>query len=183
MSQNCSKPPRTIGIALAIILTTLLYTVAPLGFVGFTYTLQSRMRANAVIVGTGTLDLPGGTVGFSSVSAFELGAWSGLALIFLLIAILAWRGNGGHIRYIFMAAIVLMPTLYGGLWAYRRYSDAQSLAASGAMVSGSGTPIICSTTLIFPLFLTLYVVWYMSRGPARAFYRGYYLSRDETSQN
>ena len=29
---------------------------------------------------------------------------------------------------------------------------------------------------ILELFVLVYVVWYMNRGPARAFYRGYYLT-------
>jgi hypothetical protein len=43
---------------------------------------------------------------------------------------------------------------------------------SGAAIAQT----LLSGRLIFSLLLALYVVWYMNRGPARAYYRGYYLT-------
>jgi hypothetical protein len=36
-----------------------------------------------------------------------------------------------------------------------------------------------SGEVLLMLLVALYVVWYMNRAPARAFYRGYYLKREE----
>ena len=183
MIQQQPKPPRTLGIALAIMLSTLFYTVLPLVFVGFTYSLKHRMQSSGIMIGSGDVEIPGGSVGFMSITNVELGLWAGFALIFMFIAILAWRGGHTRIRYLFVATVVLVPLAYGALWGYRGYTDAKYLAESGAILPGAGLPGICSSVVSLPILLTLYTVWYMNRGPARAFYRGHYLSREDNTPN
>jgi hypothetical protein len=183
MRQNSDKPPRTLGIALAIVLASLFYTVIPLGFVGFTYALQAQMRDTGIAVGIGDVEIPGGSVGFASISRVELILWTITAIAFLIVAILAWRGQGTQIRFVFLGAVIVAPLAYWGLWAFRSYRDQQYLAETGAIIAGTGLPGICSSAFALPILVTLYIMWYMNRGPARAFYRGYYLERNDDQLN
>jgi hypothetical protein len=179
MPNNSPTPQRTLGISLAILLSVVVYTVLPLIFVTFTLILQSRIRRTNITVGVNDPMVIGGSVGFVSISPIELVLWSLVAVIFLGIALRAWRGKPSTIRYAFMGSVIISPIIYAGLWLFRTYRDNQVIAESGAFASNNPFTAICSSAAILPILITVYVVWYMNRGPARAFYRGYYLDASE----
>jgi hypothetical protein len=178
MTINHQKPPRTIGIALAIIIGALLYTLTPTAIVAFTWTLQRRMADSGVTVGIDPARAMGGSSGFLSVSSTELALWLIGAVIFLIVAVLTWRGRPSSMRFIYVVAVIIMPVYYLSLWFYRTSKDQQLLQEAGALTPQTTFTGLCSTAAIFPALATLYIIWYMNRGPARAFFRGYYLTEN-----
>jgi hypothetical protein len=169
-------PPRTLGIVLAIALGIVLYVLLPFIFVGFTLRLQANTRSSEVIIGGDGTTFIGGGMGFVSVMPWELALWGIGALAFLIVASLTWHGKPPQMRLIYTGAVILMPLWFGGLWMYRTYRDNQFLQQSGAIVPTPPIFSICQGGVVLPiLVVTLYNVWYMNRGPARAFFRGYYL--------
>src|SRR6185369_13422126 len=103
------RPPRPFGVTLAIIASLLLFTVFPLMEVGMLLSVRLHF-ANVTFEGDGPqpfamgadfLGIPDSTIFLQAV----------LALIFLVIAIFAWRGRPSFMRYILMAACAGL-TLY-----------------------------------------------------------------------
>ncbi len=93
-----------------------------------------------------------------------------LALGFFVIAIMAWRGQPPVIRWVFVFSVIILSAGNIGLLL-------SSLAAPSSIETGidSGTEIVRSvatTQLCITVAIPIYVIWYMNRAPARAFYRG-----------
>ena len=104
-----------------------------------------------------------------------------IALIFLVIAFFAWRGRPSFVRYVLMLACAGL-TLFNILNVVVGKLNQQNLVAGISSLDS----ILNSLSLGqfgIGLLVTFYVVWYLNRGPARAFYRGYYLPMpiDDTS--
>ncbi len=101
---------------------------------------------------------------------------------FLVISLLAWRGRPARMRFIMMVMVVglmiynLLFTILPGL------VTAPSFEQGGIGSAMEVGPPLLWSRLFATVLIPLYVVWYMNRGPARAFYRGYYLPFDKHSQ-
>ncbi|MDX2139619.1 MAG: hypothetical protein SF123_16155 [Chloroflexota bacterium] len=177
-----TKPPRTIGITFAILASVCLFSCLPLTQAVILFSLASRS----------TLQFPEpSTVDVEVTPVFQGSSLIGLespqliiqivlAIIFLIIGILAWRGKPPYIRLVFMATVLLLSAgnialLYTSLTALPNLATGFDSAADIARQ-------LNMTYLCVSLAIPMYVVWYMSRGPARAFYRGHYLQAPETSQ-
>lgn len=176
-AMSAARPPRPLGVSLAIITSILLFSVLPLIQVGLVMVVQQHFAS---------LDFPEGgpqpvAVGgdFLGVAPMTLIVQSALALAFLGLAAMTWRGRPGRIRFIFVGTVVLLTIvkiavqLVQALQAQaltQGISSLDSLAAAfGRIQSG------------FEVLVMLYVVWYMNRGPARAFYRGHFLDTPPAS--
>jgi hypothetical protein len=176
-----NKPPRTIGIAFAILASVCLFSCLPLTQAVILYTLASRSTLEfpepSTVEGEMTPVFQGNSlIGLESP---QIVTQTVLAIVFLMIGTLAWRGKPPYIRLVFIAAVLLLSTGNIAL-LYANLTTPPSLEAgfdSGADIARQ----LNITWLCVSLAIPLYVVWYMSRGPARAFYRGYYLKAPDNA--
>ncbi|MCK6577700.1 MAG: hypothetical protein L6Q98_06305 [Anaerolineae bacterium] len=181
MAPPLQKPPRTLGLSLAILASVMLFTLLPLLQVSVFFAVQYRFSQ---------INLPVDPAGEDAAPPIAIGGSAGgipdaalivqiaLGLGYLPLAMLAWRGRPGSIRQIIMAGVVLL-TLTTALMTVVNLSSVPTV--QGGIDSGEDLKrgLLVSRT-IFSALIALYVVWYMNRGPARAFYRGHYLSTPET---
>ncbi len=162
-----AKPGRPLGLSLAIITSALLFSLLPLLQVAILLLLRERLHAVESLEA-------GGVVGsyLTGVSDSRLLLQAGLGLIFFVIALAAWRGRPPAIRLITVIAVLLLTALTIAL----DLSAAQPPAAGEGFDSSAGLAgSLRQARSAISLLVALYVVWYINRGPARAFYRGYYL--------
>jgi hypothetical protein len=171
------KPGRTIGLALAIIISVMLFSLLPLAQVAVFLLLRERSRQIEFLS-------EGGAVG-GNISA-NLSDWTLifqviLGLIFLVIAVLAWRGKPASIRFIFVAAVAVLTilTIAMTLVSINTSQTLQGGLDSSAPLANS----LLRARLVVSALVSLYVIWYVNRGPARAFYRGYYLPEPTEAQS
>jgi hypothetical protein len=152
-------------------LSVIFYTILPLLQVGFTWYLRQRTRNNAMFSVGGSIDTIGGALGFASVTNAELLARAVPALVYLIIAIFAWRGKPGVVRYVMVVSVFVIFFWYSGLTYLQALEDRQVQAYS----SSAFESVLRNSYYISAGLVALYILWYMNRGPARAFYRGHYL--------
>lgn len=173
------KPPRTLGVSLAILASVMLFTVLPLLQVAAPLLIQYRLSQVDLPSpdGTGTVrpvavggELEGGSNG---ATLFQLGT----STLFLVIAIGAWLGRPRWIRGVMLASVLILLTLtvITSIATLNAPPDINSGLDSGQSLTAS----LIYARLAVSGLVTLYVLWYLNRGPARAFYRGYYLQRGE----
>ncbi|MBK9122579.1 MAG: hypothetical protein IPM16_05575 [Chloroflexi bacterium] len=169
-----TKPGRPLGLSLAIILSVGLYVVLPMFQLIVQVGLQERIsQIDSPIVVDGQ-ELTAGASGgsFVLVGESELIVQTVAAGVFLVLAIFAWRGRPRGIRTAFTAAVLL----YAGVTAY---VTARTLLARSDISAGISSAddlvrqLLCGV-LVTTVLIPLYVVWYINRAPARAFYRGTY---------
>ncbi len=165
------KPGRPLGVTLAIVASVMLFTVFPLMIVAMVLLVQSHFQ-NLNFDGS---DLEPIAMGgdFMGVPPASLGIQVILSLVFLVIAIFAWRGRPPFIRYVILVAVLVLTGITFAVTIAENTSPQnlpQGMSSLDSMLrSGS-----CGL-LVLDLLVSLYVAWYLNRGPARAFYRGYYL--------
>jgi hypothetical protein len=179
---KASRPGRPLGVSLAIFASVLLFSVIPLLQVGMILLVERQIqRANPVIpfseegdldpIATGG-DFRGGVADERLILQIALG------IAFLIVAVFAWRGRPAQIRFIFVGAVLLLT----GITMILTFLP----ATTGGGLSGGSLDDLINSVLCRPmaisLLVALYVVWYLNRGPARAFYRGYYLPDPETGE-
>jgi hypothetical protein len=164
------RPPRPFGVTLAIIASLILFTFFPLMEVGIL--ISVRLHFSTVTLSDGPQPIAMG-MDFLGIPDSKLFIQAMVAIIFFIIAFLAWRGRRPFIRYILMLACAGL-TLYNILNVVVGQLSQPNLAAGVSSLDS----ILNSLSLgqfVISLLVTFYVVWYLNRGPARAFYRGYYL--------
>jgi uncharacterized membrane protein (UPF0136 family) len=168
------KPGRTLGLSLAIFASAMLFSILPMLQVAMLLIIHYRFQNT-------DLALPGKAVvnpiaiggSFEGGSDASLIVQVVLGVIFLVIAVCAWRGRPPWIRFVMIAAVVLL-TLVTAAFSITPLLDSPDVGIdSGAALRQT----LLSGRMILSLLVALYVVWYVNRGPARAFYRGYYLSK------
>ena len=169
------KPPRPFGLSLAIFASVMLYSLLPLLQVAMVLIVQLRLRNMELRIPGGDGEIAPLAVGgdFTGVPSGGLILQTVLAIAFLAIAVMAWRGRPSWIRVALIVSVL-------GLLGLTALSTASTLLTSPTLETGidSGEPLRQSFQwgrLIVSALIALYVLWYMNRGPARAFYRGYYL--------
>jgi hypothetical protein len=180
-NRTMNRPPRTFGLSLAILVSVLLYSVLPLMQGGAVLLLEWRLRQAEAELETGgtpmdAFDVGGDFTGLpDALVAFQIVS----GVFFLLIAFLAWRGRPRRIRWVMLAAVVALTVINiaSSLSALNAQIDLNAGLDSGADAAAS----LVITRLLFTILVPLYVIWYMNRAPARAFYRGSYA--DESTVN
>ncbi|MCA9909718.1 MAG: hypothetical protein KC519_13770 [Anaerolineae bacterium] len=165
------KPPRTLGIAIAIIASVCLFSCLPLLQVVMFVAVRGNLATELVPLETGGTAAFGGCVLNASDERLILQA--GLALIFLIIAAVAWRGKPPIIRFVLVAAVLLLSA--GNIVLLISTLATPQTLQTGIDSGETVTRSLATMQLLITVLIPLYVVWYMNRGPARAFFRGYYL--------
>lgn len=169
---NSGRPPRTLGLSLAIIVSVLLFSVLPLLQTGAILLLDWRLRQAQLDIG-GT-DMIAGGGDFRGVDDVLLAFQAISGVIFLVLAVMAWRGRprwsrGALIALVIILTVVSLLNAFAGLTAQ---PNASTGIDSGAEFARQ---LICGR-LTLSILIPLYVIWYLNRAPARAFFRGYYLA-------
>jgi hypothetical protein len=161
------RPGRPLGLSLAIIISVMLFSILPIGQIIFFLVLRQRFQNMEFLEGGGAI---GGDMHFSDAALL----WQFISgVVFLAIAIFAWRGKPSSMRYVLIAAVLILTTvtIAATLISLNSVPDVQSGIDSGGSVQDS----LLRARLVVTALVSLYVMWYVNRGPARAFYRGYYL--------
>ena len=162
------KPGRPLGLSIAIIFSLTLYSLLPLVQAAFILTLRQQFAAVEFLEGGGAVG--GGMEGINDTRLL-LSVVSGI--IFFSIAIMAWRGKPQGIRRVFVGAVIVVTlmSMGGTLLSMRSETTlAQGIDSSSALMDS-----LLTVQMVISGLIALYVIWYVNRGPARAFFRGYYL--------
>lgn len=170
------KPGRPLGLSIAIVLSTLLYTIVPIASVIFYVSLQQHFADLELLEGGGAT---GGSI--TGPGNVILALRLAYGLIFFVIAILAWRGRPSSIRWFFILAVITITAISIGIHiATHNASTTLDQGIDSAQAFGNSA---LTGYLATQILVTLYVLWYVNRGPARAFYRGYFLAEpDQTTE-
>jgi hypothetical protein len=168
------RPARTLGLSLAILVSIMWFSVLPMMQAGAILLVEWRLREAEQGLSLGD-DLPAFAYGgeFRGVSDAVLWFQAVTGGVFLVIGAAAWRGRPSSIRRIMAAAVVILTavTLNQPATIYEGIDSGGSLSTS-----------LLNVRLIMTVIIPLYVLWYMNRAPARAFYRGYYLPESGASR-
>jgi cytochrome bd-type quinol oxidase subunit 2 len=168
MTQLQRKPRRTLGLSLAILTSVFLFSLLPLMQAARLLTLRARLTQ---IEGTPQPVASG--IDYLVGSETEVWIRAALGIVFLGIALLAWRGKPAGIQKTMTIAIVVLTLITIGFTIV-------PLIARPTLEAGlnSGQPVTAAwlaSQLCAAILIPLYALWYLHRAPARAFYRGYYL--------
>jgi hypothetical protein len=166
------KPGRPLGLSLAIIISAILFSLLPIAQVIFVLSLQQQFQHIEFLESGGAI---GG--GISGIDSVHLLIPLIYGLIFLGIAFMTWRGKPASIRVIFMVAVVSI-TLLTLLLSLASLNTRPTLE-QGLDSSGDFSETLLRARTGISLLVTLYVIWYVNRGPARAFFRGHYLQNPD----
>ena len=165
------RPPRPFGVTLAIIASLILFTIFPLIEVGMLLSVRLHF-SNVTFDDNGPQPFAMGA-DFLGIPDSKIFLQAIIALIFLIIAFFAWRGRPPFMRYVLMLACAGL-TLFNILNVVIGQLSQQNLA-DGIRSLDSVINSLSLGEFVMGFLVTFYVVWYLNRGPARAFYRGYYL--------
>jgi len=170
------KPGRTFGLSLAIAASVMLFTLLPLMQVAMVLIVQFRLQNMQP-----SLPTPDGGVepiamggNYTGLPDFALFLQTLLGLAFLIIAIFAWRGHPKSIQKIMIGSVCALTlfTLVVSVLPFLTQPTLETGFDSGNSLARS----LSASRIVLSILIPLYTVWYMRRGPARAFYRGYYLT-------
>lgn len=162
------KPGRPLGLSIAVITSVMLFSILPFIQVLFYLSIKWRFRDIQFMEGGGASGVD--IIGLSDTTLIVQAV---IAILFLIIAILAWRGQPPSMRYIFMGSVVLLTaiTIASTILGSGGQPDIEQIFDPMAALSNS----LVRARMIVSILIMIYVLWYVNRGPARAFYRGYYL--------
>lgn len=173
------KPPRTLGISLAILASVMLFTILPLLQVAILLALRARLGEMSLALPNGGESGAPFAVGSEYEGIADASLWIQVVfgVVFLGIAALAWRGRPARIRFALVGAVILLTafTIVTSAAPLMTSPDPSAGLDSGAALRD----VLLSGRLIMSVLVAFYVVWYLNRAPARAFYRGYYLAAPE----
>ncbi|MBP6297733.1 MAG: hypothetical protein KA401_00180 [Anaerolineae bacterium] len=172
MNTTSQKPGRPLGLTLAIVLSMFLYGFLPLIQLGLQLFIQDRIsRIDSPVEFEGqTLQSLGSGGSYNLVSGPEILVNGGAALLFVVICIFAWRGGRPWIRLTFTLAVFTFALATAII-------TLRSLLTPAGLVSGISSAdtvvnqYLCGR-LTATILVPLYVIWYVNRAPARAFFRG-----------
>ncbi|MBK8026121.1 MAG: hypothetical protein IPK19_33230 [Chloroflexi bacterium] len=157
----------------------MLFTLLPLLQVSVIYLIQYRISQMSMPVDGGAGQSVPFAVGGSSEGVTDAGLIIQvvLGLAYVPLALMAWRGRPRSIRLIIMGFVVALTAITVVLMV-------ANLTSSPSIQSGidSGGDLARQLTIgrtVLSALIALYVVWYLNRGPARAFFRGHYLTEPE----
>jgi hypothetical protein len=167
------RPPRPFGVSLAIIASLILFTLFPLIEVGMVLSVRLHF-ANVTFQDGGPQPFAMGA-DFLGIPDSKIFLQAIIALIFLIIAIFAWRGRPPYMRYVLMltcAGLTLFSIASVVIGQLSRQDLANGVSSLDSILNS-----LSLGEFVMGFLVTVYVVWYLNRGPARAFYRGYYLPK------
>lgn len=151
MAEPVRRPP---GVTLALAAVALLYGARPL----LEAALYRRLDATAE-----EALIPGG-VQISTWSTVE-GVVGGVMLI---LCLLTWFGRPARARWALLAAMLAL-TGVNLIRIVQAWSTPADPVFGGQVQSALRSALLCQLPLM--VLVPLYVVWYLNRAPARAFFR------------
>jgi hypothetical protein len=169
-----SHPPRPLGVSLAILAGVVLFTLLPLMQVCLLLNVQQHFLSfperlpddpEAVQPLASGVDILGG---INSTTFVVQGI---TAIIFLVIAVFAWRGRPSYIRWVM---VLVIPGITVFKFLYQAATTAQYNLSQGISSGDSLLGAFNNIQFVMEFLVMLYVAWYMNRAAARAFYRGSY---------
>lgn len=167
------KPGRPFGLSLAIFASVMLFTVLPLMQVAMVLIVQIRLQNIQPSLEEGVAPIATGG-NYTGLPDFALFLQTLFGLAFLIIAVFAWRGHPKSIHKIMIGAVAAL-TLLTLIVSVLPLLTQPTLEA-GFDSGNSLTRSLSASRFVLSILIPLYTIWYMNRGPARAFYRGYYLT-------
>lgn len=168
------RPGRPFGLTLAIFATTLMYSIVPITQLGFNLLVMNHFNnldLNMPWSGGDEVIFAGADANIVSVRDILL--VGGVGIGFLVIAIFAYRGRPAWSRHLLFYSVLVLNAVYlvTILSNILRPSDlSQGFTSADDFFRSTELGYLVMMSLV-----TLYLIWYMNRAPARAFYRGYYL--------
>lgn len=163
------RPGRPFGVAIAIAAGIFVFGLLPLLQIGMALTVRQHFLNRS----TSADLLASGANFIGGVTGEQMLLQAVLALAFLVIAVFAWRGRPPMMRFIYVGAVVALTgvKLVAVIAQTFNTPDIQTGISSGDDLFRS----VAVGQWVLEFLVMLYVVWYLNRGPARAFFRGYYL--------
>lgn len=181
-AERTLRPPRPLGLALAILTSTLLFTLLPFMQLAMTTIVDLRLQRLPLTIpdgqGGSAAMVAAGTA-FSDLAPAQLAVQALLAAGFLGVAVAAWLVRRPAMRWIFTAVVLaysLLTVISAAVPLFAPVDLTQGVDSGDAV----RRPLILMQTAI-TLLVLLYVIWYVNRAPSRAFYRGYYLDHPPTA--
>lgn len=174
-------PGRPFGVTLAIIVSVIFFSILPMLWIGARLLIERQFSEERVIVledGTRLTDAGMSGGNFGSLASEEVLLQVGLAVGFLVIAFFAWRGRPAFMRHALVASVVTIAGI--SIW-----SSIVLLTSDPSLEGGSLDAVIDSILcgrLTLYIVIPVYVVWYLNRAPARAFYQGRRYPGSQTAQ-
>jgi|SRR5690606_13035112 len=162
------KPGRPLGLSIAIIISSALFSLLPIAQVIFILLIRQQFQAVEFLESGAAFG--GDLIGFGDVQL--LVPFVG-GCVFLVIAVLAWHGRPPAIRFMFVVTVLLITVATIAL-AIAAVLEQPSLEQGFDSAAGLVNTLL-GARIVISVLVALYVIWYTNRGPARAFYRGYYL--------
>jgi hypothetical protein len=169
------RPGRPLGVTLAIFASVMLFTVFPLIIVAMVLIVASHFSR----IDFGEMEIYASGGDFLGVSPVGLVVQTVVAILFFVIAIFAWRGRPSYMRYVMAIAVILLTLFSLGVTIIQSSAN-QSFAQGTSSLDSLLGSVSCGQFVLSTL-VSFYVIWYLNRGPARAFYRGYYLPDPNTT--
>ena len=163
------SPRRPFGLSIALITSSLIFSFVPLTEVFITLSLASY-RFSAGGGSLSGIDV----IGFNPISPL---LQFGVSILFLAVALLAWRGHPRWMRYAFQGAVLLCTAYMLGLRILPSLFAPLDLSV-GVDSAREATLAYLRGQLLIVLLTSLYSLWFSNRWSARAFYRGYYTEQD-----
>ena len=171
-----NKPGRPFGLSLAIITVAVIFAVIPLLRIGLEIWLLSHFQNFSWTVDTDEEMIEPIMSGVNfDFDYIATGGQALLAIGILTLCILAWRGRPRWVRSALVWVVLIIDAMYilamvVSLTRPRDLSEGITSADELAAPLQGGYFILLILT-------TSYLVWYINREPARAFFRGAF--RDE----
>jgi hypothetical protein len=154
LAQPTGRVRRPLGLSLAILLTAIPYGLSPLLEVYFLKRLDATAKEAYIL---GGVDI--------STWTWLQGAIGGFVLI---VCLLAWWGRPSQIRYL-LVGVLLVLTLINLYRIVEAWSSVVDPINGGLVQTGMRDQLACQLPAM--ILAPPYVIWYINRAPARAFYR------------
>lgn len=148
---------RPLGVTIALLGAVVFFGIFPLIELYLAYRLDRASEGSFIIVGTDLVPLDAWT---------WFGGLAGLLVI--LMAIPAWLGRPPYIRFVFIGTIML--SMAATIAKVIAHSDASNpILPQNAFESALQD--VFGLQYFIQAVMLVYILWYLNRAPARAFYR------------
>jgi hypothetical protein len=184
MGLPSEKPGRPLGVTLAIFVSVILFSLVPLLQIGQIKLLERHFQqvsqTNIPFDPNNPTQAAASGGNFTGFDNDRILLQTGVGIIFFFIAVFAWLGKPAYMRFVLMAAVLGLSILTIVLTVLPQAEQAEEGIGGGSMQALFRT--LASGQIIVALVVPIYVVWYLNRGPARAFYRGHYMPKPEQAK-
>jgi hypothetical protein len=165
--QTTKKPGRPFGVILAILLCIVFFSIIPGAMVTSRVLIEQHVtRSQMIMLPDGTLtEITSGVDDDSVLGNRALQIQLIISVGFLVLSVFAWRGKPAWMRYVFMFTVLAIA----GILLYQNFILFRQQTHSG----GTGEAFfqfLQNANILALVLVPLYVIWYLNRAPARAFY-------------